>query len=433
MSTRFVNVDRKTPMLLPPDLRDWVHHDDLTHFLVDALEVLDLSSASVNSRGTGSEQYPPSMMVAVLIYCYANGIFSSRQIERATYQNVSVRYLAANTHPDHDTIAKFRRDNGAALHSLFVQLLQLARNAGLLKVGAIALDGTKLEANATKRQTLTAVQINEQLLQLDGRVNELLQSAQAADHQDEGQPELPAELVDAQKRRERLLQAKAQLEQQIHTRQVQREVQRQERPPGDKARKLSAQPRPTDTINPTDPESTLTPTARQGYIQGYNAQLAVSADRRGLVVAVDVVRDTNDIQQLQPMVTKAVNNLGAPPTHVLVDSGYENIRQVIAVEKDYSTCVLCPPAHSANAKAQSRPRSPWRRQRRAKREELRERLRRPEEGALYAQRSITVEPVIGIIKSALGFRRFLLRGLEKVKIEWLLVALAFNCRRLAAS
>src|SRR5262245_12115585 len=148
MNPRFVTVDRDTPMLLPPDLRDWVADDDLVHFLVDALPLLDLSAAAVNWRGTGSAQYPPTMMLGVLVYCYAHGIFSSRAIERATYQHLSVRYLAANTHPDHDTIAQFRRSNALLLRHVFVQLLQLAREVGLLCLGSVALDGTKLAANA---------------------------------------------------------------------------------------------------------------------------------------------------------------------------------------------------------------------------------------------------------------------------------------------
>lgn len=144
MSARLVNVDRNTPMLLPPDLREWVRDDDLVHFVIDALSVLDVSSARLNERGTGNEQYPPSVMLGLPIYCYAQGSFSSRQIERATYQNISVRYLAGNTHPDHDTVAKFRRENAALIRSAFVHLLRLAQASGLLCLGAIALDGTKI-------------------------------------------------------------------------------------------------------------------------------------------------------------------------------------------------------------------------------------------------------------------------------------------------
>jgi transposase len=431
MSTRFVNIDRDTPMLLPPDLRDWVQQDDLVHFLVDALHLLDLSVAAVNWRGTGSEQYPPAMMLGLITYCYSNGIFSSRQIERATYQNLSVRYLAANTHPDHDTIAKFRRENTALLRSAFVQLLQLAQRAGLLKLGVIAIDGTKLEANAAKRKTLTVVQLEEELRRLDQRVTELLHCAEIADQSGETHAELPAELADTQQRRARLLQAKAQLERQAQERHARREVQRQERPPGDKPRRVPAAPRPTDTINPTDVDSTLTPTAHQRYLQGYNAQLVVSAEGLGLIVATDVVRDTNDLQQLEPMVEQTVENVGVPE-QVLVDTGYENVRQILAVETHHPLTVLCPPAQIANSRPSVVPRSPWRRQRKAKREELRARLQTSEGRARYALRRITVEPVIGIIKNVLGFVRFGMRGLEKVKTEWLWVSLAFNCRRIAA-
>jgi|HubBroStandDraft_5_1064220.scaffolds.fasta_scaffold79094_2 transposase len=433
MSTRFVNIDRTTPMLLPPDLRDWVQRDDLVHFLVDALPLLDLSVASVNTRGTGSEQYPPAMMLGLLTYCYANGQFSSRQIERATYQHLSVRYLAANTHPDHDTIAKFRRENGALLRSVFVQLLQLARQAGLLKLGVLALDGTKLQASATKRKTLTAAQVEAELQQLDQRVTELLQQAETADQRGEAGEVLPAELADAQQRRARLQQAKAELEEQAQSRHAQREAQARERPPGDKPRRVEPTPRPTDTINPTDPDSTLTPTAHQRYLQGYNAQLVVSTEGLSLIVAADVVRDTNDSQQLQPMLTRAVANTGRAPEHLLVDTGYENIRQIMAVEEQWGTQILCPPAANAQAGTGVATRSRWGRRRKAKREELRARLQTAQSRALYALRRITVEPAIGIIKSTLGFVRFRLRGLAKVKTEWCLVSLAFNCRRLAAS
>lgn len=418
-------------MLMPPDVREWVQQDDLAHFLVDALKIMDLSSARVNSRGTGNEQYPPAMMLGVLIYCYAQGIFSSRQIERATYQHVSVRYLAANTHPDHDTVAKFRRENEPLLRSAFVQVLQLAQRVGLLKLGAVALDGTKLEANAAKRKTLSAGQIANELQRLDRRVGQLLKKAEAADQNRQAEQGLPAELADAQARRERLLAAKAELAAQAQARYQQREAQRKTRPPGDRPGPISAKPRPSDTINPSDPQSTLTPTAQRGYIQGYNAQLVVSTEGPALILAADVVRDTSDIQQLEPMVKQAVSNTGETPAQVLVDTGYENIRQIITVEEQWNTQVLCPPAASANARAEVQPRSPWRRQRKAKRAELRERLKSVAGSALHRLRSMTVEPAFGIIKSVLGFRRFSLRGLQKVKTEWLLVSLAFNCRRMA--
>src|SRR4029450_8105000 len=173
MALRLLSIDRKTAYLLPPDMRDWVPENDLVHFLIEALEMLDLSAAKVNERGSGSEQYPPGMMLLLLIYCYAQGIFSSRKIEQATYLNVAVRYLCANTHPDHDTIATFRRENLTLLRSVFVQVLQLAKEAGLVKLGAVSIDGTKMGAATHKRRTVSYEQLEEQIAQLDKEVEKL--------------------------------------------------------------------------------------------------------------------------------------------------------------------------------------------------------------------------------------------------------------------
>ena len=282
MGTRLVNIDRQTPLLLPPDLREWVERDDLAHFLIDALEVLDLSGAVLNERGSGSEQYPPGMMLVVLIYCYAQGIFSSRQIERATYQHVSVRYLAGDTHPDHDTVAKFRRENEGLLKGVFVQLLRLAKASGLLQLGAIAIDGTKLKAAAAKRRTTSHRQIEEELQELDAQVSQLLAQAEAADQRGAPVPELPGELADAQARRERLRWAKAELERQAQEHHEEREQVRAAEsargvPPRGQAPPVPSAPRSSDRINPSDPESVLLPSPQKnGFIQGYNAQLALS-------------------------------------------------------------------------------------------------------------------------------------------------------------
>jgi transposase len=163
MSVRFVNIERETPMLLPPDLREWVREDDLAHFILEAMEGVQSDLAAINQRGSGSEQYPPGMMMALLLYCYASGIFSSRRIEMATHRHVSVRYITGNTHPDHDTIAAFRRVNKELVRGSFVRVLELARELGLLRVGTVAVDGTKVWANAAKRATLSATQVEEQL------------------------------------------------------------------------------------------------------------------------------------------------------------------------------------------------------------------------------------------------------------------------------
>jgi transposase len=196
MSAHFVSVDRNQPLLLPPDLKDWVPADDLVHFVIAAVDGLDGSAFCVNERGTGSAQYPPSMMLALLIYCYANGIFSSRRIERATHRDIAVRYLTGDTHPDHATIAKFRRDNFDAVAACFVHVLELAQASGLLKVGTVSVDGTKLKANASINRNVRYDRAGQLVEQLEREVQALLEEAERIDEQDaaDGQT-LPAEMA----------------------------------------------------------------------------------------------------------------------------------------------------------------------------------------------------------------------------------------------
>src|SRR5262245_20075362 len=201
MAHRFKNADRKTPMLLPPDLREWVGEDDLVHFVIEAVERLPLSSFVVNHRGSGDEQYPPHTMLALLIYCYANGIFSSRRIERATYRDVAVRYLTADMHPDHDTICAFRRNNFEAIAVSFVDVLELARELQLLRLGMVSTDGTHMKANASKDKNLTYERAQQLRAQLQQDVQELLDQAEQADQKGEDPQKLPQEIA----RREKLL------------------------------------------------------------------------------------------------------------------------------------------------------------------------------------------------------------------------------------
>jgi transposase len=207
MAERLINVDRATPMLLPPDLRDWVAGNDLALLILEAVELCDLRGAARNVRGSGSAQYPPGMMVALLLYGYASGTFSSRRIERATDESVAVRYLCANHHPDHDTIAHFRRQNGGLFARCFATVVQLAREAGLLRLAAISLDGTRLAGAASKNSVRTLGQIEAELRELESQGASLLGQAEAADRRDAdaGGTQLPPELADAQARREKLL------------------------------------------------------------------------------------------------------------------------------------------------------------------------------------------------------------------------------------
>src|SRR6516225_9962993 len=213
MAERYVNIDRQTPMLLPVDLRDWVAENDLARLIVEVVEQCDLGQAWTNERGSGSSQYPPGMMLSLLIYAYARGVFSSRRIEQLSYENLSVRYLCANTHPDHDTIAKFRRENGALFKSCFCTVLSLARELGLVRLGAVAIDGTRLAANASGQKFRTHDQLEQERQAVERLVQELLARAEAADQLDEdgGGTQLPPELADAESRRQKIKEAMARI------------------------------------------------------------------------------------------------------------------------------------------------------------------------------------------------------------------------------
>ncbi|MEK7681930.1 MAG: transposase, partial [Chloroflexota bacterium] len=209
MPARFVNLDRQTPMLLPCDLRDWLPADHLVHFILDAVEQIPTAHFRVNHRGTGSEQYPPTMMLALLIYCYATGRFGSRTIEAATHSDVAVRYLCANHHPDHDSICAFRTANQAAFQAAFVTVLELARELRLTRVGTVSVDGTKLAANASKHAAVSYQRAGELIAQLQLEVQELVtRAAQADTHETQAPLDLPAELQRREQRVASLRQAR---------------------------------------------------------------------------------------------------------------------------------------------------------------------------------------------------------------------------------
>ena len=295
MAARFINIDRQTTLLLPPDLRDWVAEDDLVHFVIEAVERLPLSTFAVNERGSGDPQFPPAMMLALLIYCYANGLFGSRRIERATYRDVAVRYLCADTHPDHDTICTFRRNNLEAVAAAFVDVLELARELRLLKLGCVSLDGTHLRASASKDKNVTCQRAGELRAQLRLDVDELLAQTEASDREDADPQALPKEIA----RREKLLgkmdaacaqlearaQARAAAEQAEYERKVTARAEREGSAKGPEPKPPSATPEPDEQINLSDPDARLMrKSKREGYTQSYNAQAIVDADGSQLIV-----------------------------------------------------------------------------------------------------------------------------------------------------
>lgn len=213
MPARFVNIDRQTPMFLPCDLREWVPEGHIVQFILDAVEQIPTAHFHVNHRGTGSEQYPPAMMLALLIYCYATGRFGSRTIEAATHSDVAVRYLCANTHPDHDSICAFRTANGSAFQAAFVGVLQLAHELRLTKVGTVSVDGTKIQANASKHAAVSYARAGEMIEQLELEVKELMERATAAEAQENQEPlDIPGELRRREKRKTALQQARQVIE-----------------------------------------------------------------------------------------------------------------------------------------------------------------------------------------------------------------------------
>jgi transposase len=438
MPARFVTVDRETPMLLPPDLRDWVPEDHLVHFVIEAVEQLDVSAARVNERGSGSQQYPQGMMLALLVYSYATGIFASRRIEQASFDNVAVRLLCGDTHPDHDTICTFRRENRALLARSFAQTLELAARCGQLQVGdlTVAVDGTKILASASRHAAVSYERAGQQLQQVELEIEQLLAKAEAADTTPlQDGLTIEGELARRHQRKARLAQARAEMEARAFARAQAERAQKQPELPGPPP---PAAPKPQDQYNFTDPDSRIMPAGGPGrFEQAYNAQAAVEVNSR-LIVGQRVCQATNDKEQLVPTLHSVAPAAG-PVQEVLIDSGFVSepaVRQVeedehaqptgitvlAAVKRERHGRTVAQLEHRADPPAPP-DQAPWL-------ERLAHRTATAAGRARYQLRQQTVEPVFGIIKEALGFRRFLLRGLEKVSLEWTLVSLAYNCKRL---
>ena len=348
MAIRFVPIDRDTPLLLPPNLRDWVPDDHLVHFILDAVAALDLRRVKVNERGTGSEQYPPTMMLALLIYSYATGTFGSRRIEQSTYDSVPVRLLTADTHPDHDTICTFRRENQALLTESFVQVLQLAQQLKVLQVGQItvAVDGTKVLANASKHSAVSYERAGQMIAQLELEVGQLIAKAEQADSTPlQDGLTIPQEITRRQERKAALTKARAEIEARAqaryaielaeHEKKMAERAAKQER--GEKVggkppKAPTPEPGPGDQYNFTDSESRIMKAGNGNHFeQSYNAQAAVDVRSR-LIMGGRMSQSPNDKQEL-------VSDLQAIPAAagsveaVLIDSGFYSESAVRAVEQ----------------------------------------------------------------------------------------------------
>lgn len=448
-SPRFKCCDRDTLYLMPPSIHDWLPQNHLARFVVDVVTKLDLRSIENAYNGRGSEAYSPAMMLALLFYGYATGIFSSRKLELATYESVAFRYIAANQHPDHDTIAAFRKRFLKELKSLFSQILLIAQAMGITKLGKVALDGTKVKANASKHKALSwdhACKLEEQIRT---EVESLLRLAEAADQ--EPIPEgmnIPEELSRREKRLETIELAKQEIERRAAERYAKeqenyeqkmtaRKLKEQEegkKPRGPEPKPPETGPKKADQINLTDADSRIMPVAGGAFEQTYNAQAGVDLSSM-LIVENHVSQHPNDKQEIETTLenlTSLPDQLGSVDT-VVADSGYhsqanidkceaEQITPYIAVNREKHNPSLeerFAPAGSLPEEADSLSR-------------MKHRLKTPEGKKIYAQRKSTVEPVFGIIKAVMGFRQFLLRGLDAVSGEWNLVCMAYNLKRMYA-
>ena len=447
--SNFRPIDRQTSFLLPPSVDEWLPQKHLARFVVELIDNLDVSAMSGAYRGSGSASYHPRLLLGILVYGYATGVFSSRKLERATYDSVAFRFVAANDHPDHDTIATFRRRFLKEIEGLFVQLLLLAREMGLLTMGTVALDGTKIHASASKHSALSYEHAGRIEAQLKVEVAELLAKAESADQS--AVPDglsIPDELARREERLRKLSEARTQIEARAKERFEREQAEHQARlaardakekatgrkPGGRPPEPPMEGPRPTDQINLTDEESRIMPISGGGFEQCYNAQ-AVVAEGSLLVVATNVVQAPNDKQQLEPILTKInalPQDLGKADV-MLGDNGYFSAANVTAclasgIEPLLAMGRNChhQPLSERFADAPPAPENP------TPVEAMAHRLRTPEGKKLYALRKHIPEPVFGIIKSVLGFRQFLLRGLDKVSGEWTLVTLAWNMKRMFA-
>jgi len=450
MASRFVSIDRDTPLLLPPNLRDWVPADHLVHFIIDAVDALDLRQVKVNTRGTGSEQYPPPMMLGLLIYSYATGTFGSRRIEQSTYDSVPVRLLTGDTHADHDTLCTFRRENQALLTESFIKVLQLAQQLKVLKFGqlTVAADGTKVLASASKHSAVSYERAGEMIAQLEMEVQQLLAKAEQADATPlQDGLTIPDEITRRQERKAALAHARAEIEARAHVRYTAQlaeheqklaeraaKKERGEKVGGQPPQPPTPTPEPGDQYNFTDPESRIMKAGNGNHFeQSYNAQAAVEVESR-LIVGERVSQSPNDKQELVPTLA-AIPWAAGTVAVALVDSGFFSAAAVQQIEHGQAGPMVYAAMektghHRSVADLEQRPDPESPAADASIAQVMRHRLRTAAGKALYKLRQQTVEPVFGIIKAVLGFRQFRLRGWAKASLEWTLVCLAYNLKRL---
>ncbi len=473
MSAPFQPYEPDQALLFPPNLRDWLPSEHLAYFVLDVVRSLDLkdiyayydfedvkdAEGRVVGRraktSRGRPAYDPRMMTALLVYAYVTGTPSSRQIERRCQEDVAFRVLSANQKPDHDTIAEFRRIHLEALAGLFLQVLKLCEKAGLVKLGHVALDGTKVKANASKHKAMSYERMMETEKRLEEEVAKLLAKAQTVDAAEDEQygkdrrgDELPAELARRESRLAKIREAKAALEQEAKERAARdaeaarAKIEERRRKEEETGKKIGgrppevpdpekAVPEPKAQRNFTDPESRIMKDgATKGFEQAYNAQAVVDGEAQ-VIVAAAVTQETNDKRQLVPMLEKVEENVGRIPEKASADAGYFSEANVTD-PKLQGIDLHVPPDRQKHGQAAEEVNGPAP-QDAAVIDRMRHKLKTAEGRAVYKTRKQIVEPVFGQIKEARRFRRFSFRGLKKVAAEWNLICLTHNLLKLFRS
>jgi transposase len=447
MVKRFKVYDSDQMFLLPPSLREWLPEGHLAYFVSDVVDQLDLREMVEGYKkddARGQPAYHPAMMTKLLLYGYCVGVASSRKIEKKTYEDVAFRVLAAGYHPDHDTIAAFRKRHLKVVGELFVEVLELCQEAGLVKLGHVALDGTKVKANASKHKAMSYGRMCEKEKELEREVEELLRKAEEVDEEEDRRygkgkrgDELPEELRFRKSRLKKIREAKEALEREARERAEAEPKAPEETKPsrmkcGPKPKGPPDVPKPTQQRNFTDPESRIMKdTTTKGFVQGYNAQVAVDAKSQ-VIVAAEVTTQPNDKNQAGPMVEQIEKNLGHNPKELSADCGYyseSNVRRL----QDKSIDVFIPPTktkHTVKELLAPRGRIPHHL---SVRDRMIRKLRTKRGKERYKLRKEVAEPVFGQIKEVRGFRAFLLRGRTNVRCEWRLICATHNLLKLFRS
>jgi transposase len=432
-------------------MKQWLPEGDLAYFIMDVVSELDLSTIynHYSSSRSGQPPYNPRMMTSLILYAYCVGLPSSRKIETATYNQIPFRVITADQHPDHDTIADFRKTHLQALAALFVHVLQLCQKAGLVQLGHISLDGTKVKANASKHKAMSYDRMAKTLPQLEAEVEQLLEEAQTVDEQEDArygkgkrQEELPEDLRRRQGRIAKIKQAKQSLEEEAKAK---ADAKREARAKQEEALKQAGKTRqgkppqdPSDTPDPkaqrnfTDPESRIMKDgASKSFEQAYNCQIA-SDEEAQVIVGTNVTQETNDKQQVQPVIEDVKRRTGQTPKKASLDAGYYSDDNVAYLESETIDAYMATGRQKHSDKIPPAPRGRIPKDATTK-DKMARKLRTAKGRATYSKRKQIVEPVFGQIKEARGFRRFLLRGLENVTCEWDIVCLTHNLLKLFRS